>query len=274
MTTAAVTDIPSVLDISTGLFGICSIVQEQSNNTGVVILNSGILHRVGPYRLHVTLARKLASAGFPTIRLDQSGKGDSEPRVNTSRADTISDEIRATSGFLAEQYGVSKIVLIGLCSGADDILNHSHHCSNLAGVVLLDGYAQRNLSYFYHRYAPKLLSVQGWIDRISSVPSDTGEVIGQSMGVNIREWDDPKAIVKRYAELDQTGVNNLSIFTTDASDYYCYEGQLKDNIAAIGKTPVNLTELFVSQAKHLYPIQSHRNDLVNRIFDWMQKHHD
>lgn len=35
---------------------------------GVILLNAGVLHRVGPHRLHVHLARRLAAAGHPADR--------------------------------------------------------------------------------------------------------------------------------------------------------------------------------------------------------------
>ena len=38
-----------------------------------VILNAGIVHHIGPFRLHVDLARRLAESGFRTLRLDLSG---------------------------------------------------------------------------------------------------------------------------------------------------------------------------------------------------------
>src|SRR5215475_3162536 len=44
---------------------------------GVIILNAGVLHRVGPHRLHVLLARRLAASGFTGLRLDLGGIGDS-----------------------------------------------------------------------------------------------------------------------------------------------------------------------------------------------------
>ena len=41
----------------------------------VVILNSGVIHRVGPNRIYVALARDLAALGFPVLRFDLSGIG-------------------------------------------------------------------------------------------------------------------------------------------------------------------------------------------------------
>src|SRR6185436_6886506 len=42
-----------------------------------IILNAGVLHRVGPHRLHVILARRIAASGLPSLRLDLGGIGDS-----------------------------------------------------------------------------------------------------------------------------------------------------------------------------------------------------
>ena len=45
----------------------------------VVLLNAGIIHRIGPNRLYVQLARRLASRGHAVLRFDLAGIGDSEP---------------------------------------------------------------------------------------------------------------------------------------------------------------------------------------------------
>ena len=52
-----------------------------------ILFNAGLLHRVGPNRLHVTLARRLARRGFPVLRFDFSGIGDSRvaQRFNSVR---------------------------------------------------------------------------------------------------------------------------------------------------------------------------------------------
>ena len=59
----------------------------------VTLLNAGVIHRVGPHRLHVRLARALAAAGFPALRLDLSGIGDSRPLAEglTFRESAVAD---------------------------------------------------------------------------------------------------------------------------------------------------------------------------------------
>ena len=43
----------------------------------IVIFNAGAVHRVGPNRMTVTLARRLAAMGLPSLRFDLEGLGDS-----------------------------------------------------------------------------------------------------------------------------------------------------------------------------------------------------
>src|SRR3954447_26582491 len=59
----------------------------------VVLLNAGVLHRVGPHRLHVQLARRLAALGFASLRLDLGGIGDcvSSSNALTFRESAVAD---------------------------------------------------------------------------------------------------------------------------------------------------------------------------------------
>src|SRR5689334_20064244 len=58
------------------LVGIVTTPAEtRADRTGVILLNAGVVHRVGPNRLYVTLARRLAQAGLTVLRFDHSGIG-------------------------------------------------------------------------------------------------------------------------------------------------------------------------------------------------------
>ena len=50
------------------------------SSPGVILLNSGLVHRVGPNRVYVKLARRLAGLGLTVLRFDYSGVGDSPNR--------------------------------------------------------------------------------------------------------------------------------------------------------------------------------------------------
>lgn len=67
-----------------GLIGtICEPSALSSNDGGLgwILFNAGVVHRVGPHRINVRLARMLANQGIASIRFDLAGLGDS------SRAD-------------------------------------------------------------------------------------------------------------------------------------------------------------------------------------------
>lgn len=107
--------------------------------TAVIALPAGVLHRVGPHRLHVALARRLAGRGLPALRLDLGGIGDS---LATSDAATFRDsavaDTRAAMTGLEDALGARRFVLFGICAGADNALATALADDRVAGVVLVD----------------------------------------------------------------------------------------------------------------------------------------
>ncbi|MDR6840522.1 alpha/beta fold hydrolase [Pseudoxanthomonas sacheonensis] len=105
----------------------------------VLILNAGVLHRVGPHRLHVHLARSLAAAGHRVARLDLSGIGDSRalPGRMTFRESSVAD-IRTTLDSLVDEGDSNGFILFGVCSGADNALAAAQADPRIRGLVLVD----------------------------------------------------------------------------------------------------------------------------------------
>jgi pimeloyl-ACP methyl ester carboxylesterase len=115
----------------------------------VIFLNSGLVHHVGPNRLWVRLARKLAAKGFVTLRFDLSGIGDSKPA-----ADQLSVEgrwvveVRAAMDMLAETRAADRFVLIGNCSGASLAYATALADPRVAGAALVNPPRRPALRYF------------------------------------------------------------------------------------------------------------------------------
>ncbi len=87
----------------------------------VILLNAGAIRRIGPNRLHVALARRLAAAGDLVVRVDLSGLGESPPRHggadNVVYSDhAIADVGRAVAWVRAQ--GAKRVAVVGLCAGA------------------------------------------------------------------------------------------------------------------------------------------------------------
>jgi alpha/beta superfamily hydrolase len=87
----------------------------------IVLLDAGAIYRIGPNRLHVALARRLARDGDLVLRIDQSGIGDSTPRDGAPDDDVYGPHAIADVGVAvayARRAGAQEVAVVGLCSGA------------------------------------------------------------------------------------------------------------------------------------------------------------
>lgn len=154
--------------VERGLSGILAepdAAQAVKGAPGVVLLNSGILHHVGPSRLYVRLARRLASDGHVTLRFDFSGIGDSEPRKDALPfVESAPVETAAAMDLLQAKMGIERFWLIGLCSGADMAFKVAGRDERVCGIVQLDPYAYRTRGYYLRRYGPKLLNPMAYVN--------------------------------------------------------------------------------------------------------------
>lgn len=106
-----------------------------------LMLNAGVVHRVGPNRLHVDLARRLARAGLPACRFDVSGLGDSGARTDgLPYPEARIHDTRDVMDHLGSIWGVNRFVTIGLCSGADHAFRMALADSRVVASVMVDGY--------------------------------------------------------------------------------------------------------------------------------------
>jgi alpha/beta superfamily hydrolase len=106
----------------------------------VILLNAGSIHRVGPNRIHVQLARSLAARGFCALRFDFSGIGDSASRTDNLplEASTVG-ETRQAMDYLEAAQEVHTFVLAGICSGADVAVKTACRDRRVVGVVAING---------------------------------------------------------------------------------------------------------------------------------------
>jgi exosortase A-associated hydrolase 1 len=109
--------------------------------TGIVIIPGGTQTRTGAHRLFVTVADALAHAGYPTLRFDPRGRGDSsglypgfehlEPDITT-----------AIQALRQAQPLLKQVVLLGHCDGAAAAAFATSKCPLAAGLILLNPWAR------------------------------------------------------------------------------------------------------------------------------------
>lgn len=93
--------------------------------TGIIVIVGGPQYRAGSHRQFVHLARTLAAAGYPVLRFDVRGMGDSTGAPRSF--EELSTDIRAAIDELVRRCPwMRRIVLWGLCDGASAALLYLH----------------------------------------------------------------------------------------------------------------------------------------------------
>lgn len=132
---------------------------------GVVVVVGGPQYRIGSHRQFVLLARALVARGYPVLRFDCRGMGDSEGE--SGGFETIGPDIAAAiRAFHAEVPGLREIVLWGLCDGATAAVFHAARAGGIAGLILANPWARTEQglarSYVRHYYLQRLFQGAFW----------------------------------------------------------------------------------------------------------------
>jgi uncharacterized protein len=134
-------------------------------NVGIVVVVGGPQYRVGSHRQFVLLARALAAAGYPVLRFDVRGMGDSAG--DSRNFEHIAPDIGAAIDLLQrESPGLQRVVLWGLCDGASASLMYAPGDARVAGLALLNPWARSDAgqaeAYIKHYYLRRLTSGEFW----------------------------------------------------------------------------------------------------------------
>jgi alpha-beta hydrolase superfamily lysophospholipase len=109
-----------------------------------VFLNSGAIRRIGPGRMYVSLARRWAERGIPSLRLDLAGIGDSDgdaarlAEVAEFYEPPFAGQISAALDTLTARLGPRSFLLVGLCSGGYWAFESALHDERVAAVAAVN----------------------------------------------------------------------------------------------------------------------------------------
>lgn len=107
---------------------------------GCLLFNAGVLHRVGPHRLNVKLARALAQQGVASIRFDLSGLGDSPAQEGIGGREQVLVDMRAAADCLHARLGIERFIVVGVCSGAVNGYWFAQADRRVIGLLMFDGF--------------------------------------------------------------------------------------------------------------------------------------
>ncbi len=263
------------------LFGILTLPSMPPRNAHelpvFVYLSAGLLHRVGPYRLYVLLARELAQMGFSSLRVDLASTGDSPRRPGLTDQDqqSVAADFEEILGVLESRVGCLPLVLAGLCGGANNAIRLTLNEPRVIGMVLLDpicfpddGFRARAVVMKYTNPAEYIAWLKrgkyvAWLKRrFKALTTDNSADTVTFLDLPTREQ--LRAAFKSIREREG---RVLSVFTQAVLGYYNQEGQLGRVVGVDGYEQF-CTELFWPQAQHTYTLEQHRRRLIKEIRAW------
>ena len=257
------------------LFGILTTPDDDvrvDNAPIALILNAGIVHRVGPFRIHVDIARQLAAAGFSTLRLDLSGLGDSAPRTGKIEVDDRAIlDVSDAMDFLQDETGVEKFTLLGLCSGAYNAHRVAVKDHRIVGAVFMDGIVFRTAGFHLRNFL-RLFRFRFWrnaIKRRLSVRNT--EVDAATNALTESEFFDANldqdSVVRELNLLAQRNVQMLFLYT-DGYDDVVGRAQFKE-MYGLQPDDGQLQVEYYPKSEHTFRLIENRKAACNRIADWI-----
>lgn len=240
----------------------------------VLLVNAGVIHRIGPHRLHVRLARRLAQAGHPALRMDLSGIGDSGalPERLSFRASSVAD-IRTAIDHLAADNPATSAIVFGICSGADNALAAAEADPRIVGIVLVDPPCYVSTQARLRSLRSRLRHPAAWMSlpakllkrlrsRLSSSAEDADATSGGRQPPPLEDYR------RQLNGLVARGVSILSVYSSAQGVRYNHADQLYEWFPELrGK----IDSLYYPDANHTFTEIAQQTALISAVTDWCQR---
>lgn len=244
-------------------------------DVGLVLFNAGVVHRVGPHRINVRLARRLARRGIPSIRFDLAGQGDSaRPGGALPFESQAVADLRSAMDTLAERSGARRFALFGFCSGGVHSYAAAQVDDRIAGIILYDAYQYPTFKSRLNRFLRPL--------REDGLAAVAGRLAGRAVQ-RWRIWrglekeppppawvgmfrKPPKEEFARVVRTLHERGTRVGVMTS-GSLWSAYAGQFNDAFASLGVGRL-VTEDFMPALEHNATRLAEQAEFMKRIEQW------
>ena len=236
----------------------------------VILLNAGLLTRIGPNRTYVRLIRRLGSIGARGLRLDLSGIGDSPAATDgLSEPESRLRDMQEAMDMMESLSGENRFILGGLCDGAISAFAAARVDPRVVGMVLIDAFPYRTRGYFLRHYRNRFFRAQSWVNILTGRHPFTSW-LRRTKNEDVNRPTDmfpPTSEVEvMYRELIDRGVESLVIYSGDGT--FNDQRQFAEMFPAIaGDKHVQLE--YLEQANHTFVVLKHQEALIACVERWI-----
>ena len=254
------------------------------SGTAFVILNSGVIHRVGSNRISVRIARAVADLGIPVFRFDLSGLGDSEARSDVDDLEeSVERDIDEVMEHLAKEMKLERFVFAGLCSGASQSLQTAWRDPRVVGTFLLDPPGYRTPRSVVTYYGRKALQPGSWWNALSGrnhywklilnrlrsrKKNGSGHPTGSTWPDRLPYRPSKKQMRTALRALTGRGTRLFFLYT-GAFEVYNYPDQLRDAFPEECASE-KLCWSFIPDASHTFSREEERQALLLTLSTWLR----
>ena len=274
------------------LVSILTPAENDNGNLVVLIMNAGLIHHVGPSRLSVHLARRLASDNIASIRFDMSNIGDSSARADhLSVYDlVVMEPIEVMNDLQAR--GFKRFVLLGICSGAYAAFHAAAKDPRVTGAIMINpedlgGKKSADMSDAWaQRYWKKsLFSAKAWANLLTGKVNYrrlTAIIAGQAKKRLSPKRGVPESAATASVQqiLTDTARRTKLLFVSAQTDVSVeYVASLLNNLptsaqnvssAAQGQKIRNIESMVIQDTDHLFTHTEAQKRLINALCLWLK----
>ncbi len=278
-----------------------------ARKTAVILLSPGVKMRVAPHRLYNQMAEQFSANGFPVLRFDFWGLGDSEGECPEELLADLYGEVQVgryvkdcqcAMRWLSGEKGIDRFVLGGLCGGAITGLlagANDPRCVGLLALgipVILDSanadqnryMTQWQRGAIRQTYFRKLISPGAWL-RLLTFKSDFGLIwrsvfrsgnpnpaSGKAQETGHAEKSNVNPLfAPNFFALLERGCTALFIFSGSDRLLYEYEEKFASRNRERLESVQNVLKLHVvPNANHILSRREWKQNMMEQACDWLE----
>lgn len=272
--------------------------------TVVVLLPAGLKYHVGPHRLNVKLARRLAAIGYAVLRVDPLGLGESDGVLGPAPTRTLWRMVEE-GGFvgdvllvcraLLDQFDGAHLVVGGLCGGAITAQLAAAESCSIRGVISIgtavtqsrvDGEYPSTVSealarHHMRSYFLKFGSKAAWL-RVMRGESDF-RAIRRTVQASLRRWfggrseairypnENPK-FLESFRALQKSGVEHLLLFGENDNRWVEFQAAVLQPHLQDARAGKHYAIETIPDANHELHFSEWQNQATQIIIEWLERH--